>query len=139
MEFTRRIKLFGFGFILGMIILLYIFGKRGCRSVNHMKVDELISQYTIWSPKAKCKRDALGLSVDSLYFKHMSRFRVNYEKSNIRAEPCGIYRLEHMNADSARFELTICDCDTISKIDDIDLLKSSHSACDTVSRIESKK
>ncbi|MFN5459221.1 MAG: hypothetical protein ACK5AY_04870 [Bacteroidota bacterium] len=133
MDFTRRIKLFGFGFIIGMIILLYIFGKRGCKGVNHMKVDELISQYTIWSPKAQCKRKALGIEVDTVYFKTMSRFRVNYDKSDVRAEPCGIYRLEPMNRDSGKFEITICDCDTVSRIDDIDLFVKNNS-CDSISK-----
>lgn len=132
MDFLRRIKLFGFGFVIGMIILLYILGKRGCRSVNHMKVDELISQYTVWSPKADCKRKALGLTVDTIFYKVMSRYRVNYEKSNVRAEPCGIYRLEPMNRDSAKFELTICDCDTISKVDDISIFNQYSVNCDSV-------
>ena len=132
MDFTRRIKLFGFGFIIGMIILLYIFGKRGCKGINHMKVDELISQYTVWSPKAECKRKALGLEVDTVFYKVMSRYRVNYEKSKVRAEPCGIYRLEPIHKDSAKFELTVCDCDTISKIDDIDVFERFNVNCDSV-------
>ena len=97
-----------------------------------MKVDELISQYTVWSPKADCKRKALGLTVDTIFYKVMSRYRVNYEKSNVRAEPCGIYRLEPMNRDSAKFELTICDCDTISKVDDISIFNQYSVNCDSV-------
>jgi hypothetical protein len=131
-DLLRRFKFFGFGFVIGMIILIYIIGKKGCRSVNHMKVDELVSQYTAWSPKAKCKRDALGLDNDTAYFKTMARYRVNYAKSDVHAEPCGIYRLEHLNKDSAKFEITICDCDTTSKIDDIDIFGKYKVNCDTV-------
>ena len=97
-----------------------------------MKVDELISQYTVWSPKAKCKRKALGIDEDTIYFKTMSTYRVNYDKSDVRAEPCGIYRLEPMNRDSGKFEMTICDCDTISRVDDIDIYIKAKSGCDSV-------
>jgi hypothetical protein len=133
MDFLRRLKFFGFGFVLGMIILLYVLGRRGCKSINHMKVDELISQYTIWSDKAKCKREALGLSADTTYYKTLTKMRVNYNKSDVRATPCGIYRLEPIHRDSIPFELTICDCDTISRIDDIDIFNPKIiTDCDTL-------
>lgn len=131
MNFLTRLKFYGFGFVIGLIILMVIMSKKGCRSVNHMKVDELISQYTEWSPKAKCKRTALGLDVDTVYFKTMSKYRVNYAKSDVHKEPCGIYRLEPLNPDSAKFEITICDCDTTSKIDDIDIFPKYNINCDT--------
>lgn len=133
MDLLRRIKFFGFGFVLGMIILMYILGRRGCKSVNHMKVDELISQYTIWSSKAKCKRKLLGLENDSIYFKTMTKLRVNYSNTDVRATPCGIYKLEPINRDSIKFELTIFDCDTISKIDDIRIYDNSlNCRCDSL-------
>jgi hypothetical protein len=133
MDLLRRLKFFGFGFVLGMIILLYILGRRGCKSVNHMKVDELISQYTIWSPKAKCKKKLLGLENDSTYYKTMSKLRVNYSTSDVRGIPCGIYNLEPIHRDSLKFEITIFDCDTISKIDDIHIYdKAMNCSCDSL-------
>ena len=98
-----------------------------------MKVDELISQYTIWSPIAKCKRNLLGLENDSVYFKTMTKLRVNYSNTDVRAMPCGIYKLEPINRDSVGFELTILDCDTISKIDDILIYDNSlNCRCDSL-------
>jgi hypothetical protein len=131
-DFFKRLKFFGFGFVIGMIILMVILSKRGCRSVNHMKVDELISQHTEWTPIAKCKREALGMKEDTMYYKVMSRYRVNYSKSDVRAQPCGYYRLEPVNRDSAKFEITIYDCDTISKIIDIDIFSQYKTGCDSL-------
>lgn len=132
MTFIQRLKLYGAGFVLGMIILLYILGQKGCRSTNHMKVDELVSQYTIWSPKAQCQREALGLDKDTFYYKVMAGYRVNYSKSEVHKDPCGIYRLEPLKRDSARFDITICDCDTISKIDIIDVYPGIKLPCDSI-------
>jgi hypothetical protein len=132
MTFKQRLKFYGFGFVLGAIILVMILSKKKCRGMNEMKVVELVSQTRIVSPKAQCKLKALGLSGDTAFIYAMKNFRVNYALSDIHRKPCGIYKLEPQNPDSAMFNITICDCDTVSTIDDIDVFPKYKVNCDTV-------
>ncbi len=75
----------------------------------------------------------MGLKEDSAYYKMLSKnYRVNYSKSDVRAKPCGIYRLEPLNRDSGKFEITIYDCDTISKILDMDIFSQFKTGCDSL-------
>ncbi|MBC7864903.1 MAG: hypothetical protein IAF38_18150 [Bacteroidia bacterium] len=129
MEFKQRLKFYGVGFVIGLIILIYI---TKCKSTNHMKVDELASQYKVFSKKAVCKLKGLGLN-DTTFIKELAKYRVNYAKSEIHAKPCGIFVLEPMKPDSAMFNLTVCDCDTFSVIKDIDVFPKYKTNCDSVS------
>ena len=131
MKFSQRLKFFGFGFVIGAIILIYILTQRKCRGMNQMKVDELASQQMRLSDKVKCKKNALGLN-DTTFIYAFKHFRVNYAASDIHKKPCGIYRLETTQPDSTKFNVTVCDCDTISIIDDLDLLPSVKAICDSI-------
>jgi hypothetical protein len=134
MTFLQRLKFYGAGFVIGMIILIYILGQKGCRGTNEMKVVELASQKKIYSEKARCKLKALGLNDSTIDDELMKmKYRVVYEKSDIHLKPCGIYRLESQKPDSARFHLTVCDCDTVSEIKDIEIFaKYITTNCDSL-------
>ena len=132
--FKQRLKYYSFGFVIGAIILVIILNKRGCRGLTEMKVVELISQKRILSPNAKCKLGALGLLGDTAFVFEMKKYRVNYTLSDIHKKPCGIYRLVPLanKIDSTKFNITICDCDTVSIINDVDLFTNYKVNCDSV-------
>ena len=49
MTFIRRLKLFGFGFVLGLILVYFIFGQRRCTGNSVLKIQELNFQTYVYS------------------------------------------------------------------------------------------
>mgnify|MGYP003351288422 CR=1 FL=1 len=61
----------------------------------------------------------------------MRHFEVNYDISEIHKKPCGEYFIQPKkeHASEYNYSLIILDCDTISKIQDINLPPNSHCPC----------
>ena len=55
MNFLKRLKFYGFGFGLGLLIVFSMFGTRSCVSPNEQKMQELVFQNFKLSDKANCK------------------------------------------------------------------------------------
>ena len=120
MTFLRRLKLYGFGFGLGILIVYSMFGTRSCVSVNEQKMQELVFQHMSLSEKAKCKLKCLQKN-EMLLKIELRHFEVNYDLSTVRKEPCGEYFVQPKEefASKYNYKLIIYDCDTISRVDDI--------------------
>jgi hypothetical protein len=130
MTFWRRLKLYGFGFAIGMMIVYAMFGTRSCVSPNEQKMQELVYQQFKLSDKAECKlkclmKNALLLKIE------LRHFEVNYDASAIHKKPCGEYFIEPKKefAGKYNYNLIIHDCDTISRIDDINITQTNTCSC----------
>lgn len=131
MTFGYRIKLYVFGFLLGLVILAIILKGKKCSGVAEIKLAELTDQTTWYSEKALCQLKCLNISTDSLDKLLLDKFRVNYDRSEVHAVPCGKYFVEPNKKNEYPFTLTILDCDTVSKIEKLDL--KSDCNCDSLS------
>lgn len=124
MNFWRRLRFYGIGFGIGLLIVYAMFGNRSCASPGEVKLRELAFQYFRVSEKAKCKMACLRMNNDVLkiYLRH---FEINYDQSDVRREPCGSYFVQPQEEHVAEynFNLVMYDCDTITQIDDINILK----------------
>lgn len=130
MNFLGRLKFYGFGFGLGLLVVYALFGNRSCTSPNEIKIKELISQYTVLSSKAKCKLIYLKKSAKLLKLE-LRHFEVNYDLSTVRKKPCGEYFIQPKidYASNYNYNLIIYDCDTISKINDINIISVNTCSC----------
>lgn len=126
MDFLRRLKFYGFGFVLGLMIVYAMFGTRSCTTANEMKIQELTYQHFQLSDLALCKLKALKKNTPLLKLE-LKQFMVDYDKSEVHQDPCGMYYLVPQEAHAAKYNyrLVIYDCDTISRIDDI-VITDSH-------------
>lgn len=154
MNFLRRLKFYGIGFGLGLAIIYAMFGTRSCTSVNEMKMQELVFQSFQLSEKAQCKLKCienswieknyakkisfdkvLPDSINALYLRllkiQLRHFEVNYDVSSPRKEPCGEYFVKPQKefASVYNFELLMQDCDTITKINDINIISTLPCNC----------
>ena len=120
MDFKRRLKLYLFGFLIGLLALMFILKGKKCSNVNEMKLIEITDQSMMLSEKAKCQLKSLNIPQDSLRTFLQAKFRINYDKSEVRAIPCGKLFVEGLKPD-APFTLVIQDCDTISTIKEFQL------------------
>ncbi len=130
MTFNYRIKLYLFGFLLGLLILAIILKGKKCSSVNEMKLIEITDQSIQLSNKAKCQLAYLKINQDSLRLFLQNNFRINYDKSEVRTIPCGKLFIEGKQK-NAPFSLVMLDCDTVSKIDEF-ILAEKCIQCDSI-------
>ena len=125
MTFLNRLKFYGIGFAIGLLVVFGIFGNRSCSSVNEIKMQQLVFQYFELSEKAKCKLKCLHMN-EALLKIQLRHFEVNYDLSNVHKEPCGEYYVEPKPeyAKEYNYKLLMYDCDTITKIYDINTAKT---------------
>lgn len=122
MKFLQRLKFYGFGFGLGLLIVFAMFGTRSCVTPNEQKMQELVYQQFKLSDKAACKLKCI-MKNEMLLKIELRHFEVNYDVSSIHKEPCGEYYIQPKKEFESQYnyKLIINDCDTISKIDDISI------------------
>ena len=122
MNFLKRLKFYGFGFGLGLLVVFTMFGTRSCVSPNEQKMLELVFQNFKLSDKATCKLKCI-MKNEMLLKIELRHFEVNYDLSDVHKEPCGAYYIQPKQefATKYNYKLIINDCDTISKIDDISI------------------
>jgi len=125
MTFWQRVKFYGIGFLMGCLIVFAMVGNRSCVSSNEMKMQELVFQHFEFSDKAKCKLKCLVYNEQLLKIE-MRNFEVNYDLTNVHADPCGQYFIQPKKGfeNKYKFNFVINDCDTVSKILDIDISKA---------------
>lgn len=126
MTFLHRLKFYGIGFGLGCLIVYAMVGNRSCVSTNEMKMQELVFQPFDISEKAECKLKCLKYN-GALLKIEMRNFEVNYDLTNVHAEPCGTYFIQPKKefADKYKFDFVVNDCDSVSKILDINITDTS--------------
>ncbi len=120
MTFAQRLKFYGIGFGIGILMVFVIFGNRSCVSVNEQKMQELVFQHFELSEKAECKLKCLHYNAFLLKIE-LRNFEVNYDITNVHAKPCGQYFVQPKEGFKYKFNMVIQDCDTISKILDINI------------------
>jgi hypothetical protein len=122
MTFIQRLKFYGIGFLMGCLVVYAMLGNRGCVSTSEMKMQELVYQKFDISEKAQCKLKCLVFN-EALLKVEMRNFEVNYDLTKVHADPCGQYFIQPQKAfeNKYKFNFVIHDCDSISKIYDINI------------------
>ena len=105
---ARRLSIFLFGVILGLLIINFIFPDRIKEQWNYFSLDYRViyhlKQDTIYlGPDAICKLECLSLDQDEV-LQVLEDGEVNFDKSITDSEPCKTYTIEKENI-SAVFEL----------------------------------
>jgi len=126
MNFSQRLKFYGIGFGLGCLIVYAMVGNRSCVSTNEMKMQELVFQPFDISEKAECKLKCMKYN-GALLKIEMRNFEVNYDLTDVHAKPCGTYFIQPKKefAGKYKFDFVINDCDSVSKILDINFKDAS--------------
>jgi hypothetical protein len=122
MTFMQRLKFYGIGLVLGLFVVYAMFGNRTCSSPNEIKMYELARQHFVLSEKAQCKLNCLRKNVDLLKIE-LRHFEINYDVSAPRNKPCGEYFVlpkEEFKGQYA-YKILMLDCDTITRINDIQI------------------
>jgi hypothetical protein len=130
MTFLQRLKYYGIGLSIGLLIVYAMFGTRSCTTTNEMKMQELVFQHFELSERAKCKLKCLRKN-EMLLKIELRHFEVNYDLTSVRKEPCGEYfiqpKKEFLNEHN--YNILMLDCDTITKINDINITTTNTCNC----------
>jgi len=120
-DLFRRLRYYGFGLLLGVLAVSVLYKGKGCQLPGSAKMEEL--------QHGECRMACRGISLDEIKAL-MKSGKVNYDKSEVRAEPCGKYAVEGTTADGQSIRVIIADCDTISKVVTAIDLKMENDTCD---------
>ncbi|MBK7183448.1 MAG: DUF4258 domain-containing protein [Bacteroidetes bacterium] len=128
-DLFRRLRYYGFGLLLGVLAVSVLYKGKGCQLPGSAKMEELSYQKLELTQHGECRMACRGISLDEIKAL-MKSGKVNYDKSEVRAEPCGKYAVEGTTADGQSIRVIIADCDTISKVVTAIDLKMENDTCD---------
>jgi hypothetical protein len=129
-NFWKRLKFYGFGFGMGLVVIYAMFGTRSCVTPNEQKMQELVFQNFKLSEKVNCKLKYLRKN-ELLLKIELRHFEVDYDVSSPRKEPCGEYFVKAKKdfQKEHNYNLVLLDCDTVTTINDINILSANTCTC----------
>jgi len=107
-DFWRRFRLYGFGLILGIILVNVITKGKACQSPGTLKMGELNAQVMHCSPKITCQLASLHLQTSDLKLL-MKNASVSFTKSDVRGGPFPVYFVKGDLADGSSLSLQVMD------------------------------
>jgi hypothetical protein len=128
-DLYRRLRFYGFGFLLGCLMVSFLFKGKGCQMPGSAKLEELSYQQLELTKHGECRmkcRNITEAEIKAL----LKSGKINYDKSEVRAKPCGTYAVEGKTTDGQEVRIVIADCDTISKVVTAIDLKNDIENCD---------
>jgi hypothetical protein len=122
MNFWKRLRFYGIGFGMGLLVLYATMGTRSCVSTSEMKMQELVFQDFKFSELALCKMRCLKMN-ELLLKIELRHFEVNYDLTSVHKKPCGDYFIQPSKGFEKEypFRMIMQDCDSITVINDISI------------------
>lgn len=114
-DFYRRLRFYGFGILLGCLLVSVIFKGRSCMMPSTVKLEELAYQHLEFTKHGLCRMQCRNITEEEIKGVLKSG-KINYGKSKVRDTPCGTYAVEGNTSDGQNVRIIIADCDTISKV-----------------------
>ena len=128
-DLIRRFKLYGFGFLMGILIVSVVYKGKGCQMPGSAKLEELSWQKLEYTIPGACRMKCRGVTEAEI--KQILKIgKVNYDKSEVHDFPCPLYAIEGSTADGQSLRVVIVDCDTISSVVTVIDLRSDKDTCD---------
>jgi len=120
-DLIRRFKLYGFGFLMGILVVSFVYKGKGCQLPSSAKIEELRWQKTDYTTKANCQmacskitdtevKELLGIGATK------GKGKVNYDESNVHQKPYPTYAIEGITTSGKNLRIVIADIDTVSSV-----------------------
>lgn len=106
-------RLYAFGFLLGCLIVSFFYKGSSCQMPGSRKMEELSLQKLIMSPGDTCRLQCMGVMASALPVM-LRNGKINYDKSEVRAEPYGKYLVETRIPQGASVEVLVEDHDSLT-------------------------
>lgn len=128
-DLYRRLKLYAFGFLLGMLTVSVVYKGKGCQLPNSAKMEELTWQKLEYSKHAECRMKCRHITEAEIKQVFKSG-KVNYDKSAVHDKPYPTYAIEGPTGDGKKLRIIIADVDTISRVVTAIDLRNEVDSCD---------
>ncbi|MCW3102852.1 MAG: hypothetical protein JWO09_1292 [Bacteroidetes bacterium] len=128
-DLYRRLRFYGFGFVLGCLAVSIIFKGRGCKLPGSAKLEELSYQKLELSVHGECRMKCRNITEAEIR-DVLKTGKINYDKSNVHDKPFGTYAVEGNTADGQNVRIVIADCDTVSRVVTAIDLRMEKDSCD---------
>ena len=134
-DLYRRFKLYGVGFVLGLLVVSIVYKGKGCQLPNSAKMEELGWQKLEYSKHAVCRMECRHITEAEIREllgtgKLPGKGKVNFDKSNVRDKPYPTYAIEGLTSDGKSLRIVIADVDTISRVVTTIDLNMENDTCD---------
>ena len=132
-DLIRRFKLYGFGFLLGLLIVSFVYKGKGCQLPNSAKMEELSSYKLEYCNHGTCgvtQADIIELlgtwkrGTDKI----AGKGKINYDKSAVHTKP-STYAIEGTISSGKQLFVLIAAMDTVSKVISVVDLKNPADTC----------
>ncbi|MBI2271450.1 MAG: DUF4258 domain-containing protein [Bacteroidetes bacterium] len=114
-DLWRRFRLYGFGLLMGCLLVSIITKGKACQMPGTLKLEELNSQKLEFTSYADCKMKCLGIGEDDIK-DMMKKGDINYGKSEVHSKPYPKYAIEGDTRDGRSVLIIVNDCDSTTKI-----------------------
>jgi len=114
-DLYRRFRLYGFGFLIGMLIVSFVYKGKGCQLPNSAKMEELSWQKLEYTKHAECRMQCRHITEADIK-QVLKTGKVNYGKSDVHHKPYPTYAIEGISATGKNLRIIIDDVDSISKV-----------------------
>ena len=114
-DLYRRFRLYGFGFLIGMLMVSMLYKGKGCQMPNSAKLEELSYQHIEYTKKADCIMKCRNIT-DAEIKQVMKSGKVNYTLSDVHHKPYPTYTIEGPTGTKLNLRIVIDDLDSISKV-----------------------
>ncbi len=134
-DLIRRLKLYGFGVFLGILVVSFVYKGKGCQLPGSVKMEELGWQKLEYSKHATCRMECRHITESELREllgngASPGKGKVNYDKSGVHNKPFSTYAIEGITAGGKNLRFVIADCDTISRVVTAIDLNMENDSCD---------
>lgn len=124
--FFRRLKLYGVGVGLGLMLSYAFFGDRYPTWLPGSRVKEELLRWEItYSEKANCQMKCSDISQDAIT-ELITSGDVNFGESDVHGEPCPSYVIEGETPTGRSLRLVLAKCDSISDLTSITDISKKH-------------
>lgn len=134
-DLIRRLKLYGFGLLLGILIVTFVYKGKGCQLPGSAKLEELGWQKLEYSKHGACRMECRHITESEIREllgtgESPGKGKINYDKSEVHDKPCPSYAIEGITSMGKNLRIVIADCDTISRVVTAIDLKMEKDSCD---------
>src|SRR6476646_9063821 len=110
-DLYRRLRFYGFGFLLGLLVVAILFRGRSCKTPASAKLEELSHQSLVLTEHGECRMKCRGITEAEIK-EVLNTGKINYDKSKVHDSPCGTYAVEGKTTGGQSLRIIIADCDT---------------------------
>jgi hypothetical protein len=127
-DLYRRLRLYGFGFVLGILIVSFVYKGEGCQLPSSMKLQELNFQKLEYTQQGECILKCRNISQAELRLL-MKAGKVNYDESDVHKKPFATYAIETNASKEKKLRIFVMDIDTITRITNVIDLSLTKDTC----------